>query len=163
MCVDLMRDSIKHSIAALNGKSNSLAKISCAYHIMMKARDEIRREKLKKLIHDLFDDKPAAFARGIGRSLAQVSQWTNGYRALGDGGARIIEIALKLDPGYFDEKEDTNIHRIPLQKERRQSPEVSEIISLVSNMDDVGVGMCLAEVRKIAAERSKSPKANSAK
>lgn len=57
---------------------------------------------LKNLIRDAFDGRQADFARAIKKSTAQVNQWVSGYRALGDAGARHIEITLGLGQGYFD-------------------------------------------------------------
>lgn len=61
----------------------------------------------KTLLHDLvssrFNGSQAEFARAIKRSPAQVHQWLSGYRAIGDAGARHIELSLELIPGYFDE------------------------------------------------------------
>lgn len=62
-----------------------------------------RREILRRLIDEMFDGKQAPFARAIKKSPAQVNQWLTGHRALGDAGARAIELALNLGTGYFDQ------------------------------------------------------------
>jgi len=61
-----------------------------------------RKAKLLHLIQSRFGGNQANFAGAIKRSPAQVNQWLTGHRAIGDGGARIIELALDLPPGYFD-------------------------------------------------------------
>jgi phage repressor protein C with HTH and peptisase S24 domain len=84
------------NIAALNSQVNSRAMFSFAYHLPMN-----RQALLRRLIEERFHNSQAEFAKAIGRSPAQVSQWLSGHRAIGDGGARIIETALSL-PGFFD-------------------------------------------------------------
>ena len=61
-----------------------------------------RREILKALIDDRFSGHQADFARAIKKAPAQVNQWLTGHRALGDAGARNIELRLGLPPGFFD-------------------------------------------------------------
>lgn len=68
-----------------------------------------RRTKLRSLIQSRFGGNQADFAVAIKRSPAQVNQWLGGHRAIGDAGARIIELALELPPGYFDEKGETSL------------------------------------------------------
>jgi phage repressor protein C with HTH and peptisase S24 domain len=63
-----------------------------------------RVELLQKLIDERFGGSQAEFARAIKRAPAQVHQWLKGHRALGDAGARGIEMALELPLGYFDGK-----------------------------------------------------------
>lgn len=67
-----------------------------------------RKTLLKQLIDDRFGGNQADFARAIKRQPAQVNQWLTGYRALGDAGARNIELALNLPNGYFD-------HTVPFE------------------------------------------------
>ncbi|WP_273702974.1 S24 family peptidase [Candidatus Accumulibacter vicinus] len=64
--------------------------------------------KLRALIQSRFGGNQAAFAAAIKRSPAQVNQWLSGHRAIGDAGARIIELALDLPPGYFDMADTTS-------------------------------------------------------
>lgn len=61
-----------------------------------------REEKLKKIIQDQFEDNQAEFARAISRSPAQVNQWLNGYRKIGDAVALHIEKSLGLPIGWMD-------------------------------------------------------------
>lgn len=61
-----------------------------------------RRTRLLQLIRARFNGSQTEFARAIRRSRSQVSQWLNGHSNLGDGGCRIIEMALHLPSGYFD-------------------------------------------------------------
>lgn len=63
-----------------------------------------RQKILAKLIHDLFDDNQKAFAKAIKKSPAQVNQWLTGYRNIGDGAVRNIELELRLGEGYMDGK-----------------------------------------------------------
>lgn len=67
------------------------------------ADSSFRREKLKQLIKERFDDNGAGFGRAIGRSSSQVNHWLTGERNLGDAGSRHIEITLGLPMGYFDQ------------------------------------------------------------
>ena len=76
-----------------------------------------RRTLLKALIKDAFDGSQAEFARAIKKSTAQVNQWVSGYRALGDAGARHIEITLNLGQGYFDGGQRSCSTIAPNQKE----------------------------------------------
>ncbi len=61
-----------------------------------------RQEKLKWLIQHRFGGSQSDFAAAIRKAPSQVGQWTGGHRRLGDGGARTIELALDLTPGWFD-------------------------------------------------------------
>jgi SOS-response transcriptional repressor LexA len=63
-----------------------------------------RRKLLQELIDSRFGGSQAAFARAIKKAPAQVSHWLTGHRALGDAGARHIEMTLGLPQGYFDGK-----------------------------------------------------------
>lgn len=65
-----------------------------------------RRSKLQKLLTDRFDGKQAALARAIGRSPAQIHQWLSGHRMIGNGGVRLIEMALGLPMGWMDTQDD---------------------------------------------------------
>lgn len=89
---------MRHTIAALNSFCNSPATFSSAYYSGMN-----RKDMLRALIDaPPFDGNQAEFARKIGKSPAQVNQWLTGHRALGDAGARNIEMKLGLGLGYFD-------------------------------------------------------------
>lgn len=57
---------------------------------------------LRELINNRFDGSQAAFSRAIEKAPAQINQLLTGYRSLGDGMARHIEIKLNLPTGYFD-------------------------------------------------------------
>ncbi|MDR0672748.1 MAG: hypothetical protein LBF93_03595 [Zoogloeaceae bacterium] len=61
-----------------------------------------RKKLLRDIIDTRFDGSQAKFARAIKRSPAQVHQWLNRHRAIGDAGARHIELTLGLPGGYFD-------------------------------------------------------------
>lgn len=87
------------NIAALNAKVNSPAMYSFAYYSRMD-----RKTLLKRLIDERFGGNQADFARSIKRQPAQVNQWLTGYRAIGDAGARNIELAIGLPIGFFDSK-----------------------------------------------------------
>jgi len=63
-----------------------------------------RKTKLRDLIRTRFGGNQADFAKAIKRAPAQVNQWLSGHRAIGDAGARIIETALSLPSGSFDDK-----------------------------------------------------------
>ena len=79
-----------------------------------------RIERVRKLIDEKFNGNQADFSRAIGKAPAQVNQWLNGYRNIGDGVALNIEKSLGLPQGYLDgvvtnqlpkENEITDIHR----------------------------------------------------
>lgn len=61
-----------------------------------------RLERVKTLIQERYDGNQTEFAKAIGKAAAQVNQWVNGYRNIGDGTASNIEIALNLPRGYLD-------------------------------------------------------------
>lgn len=61
-----------------------------------------RKELLEALIDSRFDGNQKRFAAAIGRSPGQVNQWMTGFRNIGDGVARHIEMKLRLGEGYFD-------------------------------------------------------------
>lgn len=61
-----------------------------------------REEKVKELINNHFSNNQAQFAKAISKSPAQVNQWLNGYRSIGDAVALHIEKALDLPIGWLD-------------------------------------------------------------
>lgn len=63
-----------------------------------------RQTKLQSLIEERFNGKQADFERAIKRSPSQIHQWLSGYRMIGDGAARHIELELKLPLGWMDGK-----------------------------------------------------------
>lgn len=65
-----------------------------------------RLDKMKELIENRFNGSQAEFARAIGKAPAQVNQWVNGYRNIGNGAAAQIEDSLSLPRGWLDGKED---------------------------------------------------------
>ena len=65
-----------------------------------------RLDNLKNLIESRFNGSQAEFARAIGKAPAQVNQWVNGYRNIGNGAAAQIEDSLSLPRGWLDGKED---------------------------------------------------------
>lgn len=84
-------------LAQLTNSVNSPANFSCAYNDGMD-----RRSLLRALIDERYHANVAEFARAIKKAPAQVHQWLSGNRALGNAGARDIEIRLNLGQGYFD-------------------------------------------------------------
>ena len=50
-----------------------------------------RLERVKALIEEKFNGSQADFSRAIGKAPAQVNQWLNGYRNIGDAAALNIE------------------------------------------------------------------------
>lgn len=64
--------------------------------------DVTREEKVRQLIAESFNGNQANFARAISKSAAQVNQWLNGYRSIGDAVALQIEKALNLPIGWLD-------------------------------------------------------------
>lgn len=65
-----------------------------------------RLDRIKNLINERFNGNQAEFARAIKKSPAQINQWLNGYRNIGDGVASHIENALELPRGWIDGKEE---------------------------------------------------------
>ena len=127
-----------------------------------------RRSKLLDLVQSRFGGNQAKFAAAINRSPSQVNQWMSGHRALGDAGARTIEVALKLPMGYFDSarrllaespsppayrEEET---RIPLPSA------VQEVVDLMLPLCDAQRGEVLGYARRVAETAAASRKANAA-
>ena len=55
-----------------------------------------RLDRVKNLIDEKFNGNQADFSRAIGKAPAQVNQWLNGYRNIGDAAALNIEKSLDL-------------------------------------------------------------------
>lgn len=104
-----------------------------------------RQTKLAALIESLFGNNQAAFAAAIKRSTAQVNQWLSGHRRLGDAGARVIELALNLRPGYFDEK-------IPTTPKTADDATVGEVVALMREMPIARRAQVLAFAQGLAAK-----------
>lgn len=107
---------------------------------------------LKALIADRFGGSQAEFARKIKRTPGQVGQWLGGHRALGDAGARIIEMALELPQGYFDRASSVEEQRAAYGVEVAKIPKqrdaiTEEIIKIISATDDTGRAMALAAIK----------------
>ena len=91
-----------------------------------------RLERVRNLIDEKFNGNQADFSRAIGKAPAQVNQWLNGYRNIGDAAALNIEKSLGLPQGYLDgvvtnqlpkENEITDIHRPMLWSSNDPLPE----------------------------------------
>ena len=65
-------------------------------------KNEKRLAAVKMLIAENFNGNQTEFARAINKSPAQVNQWINGYRQIGDAIAVHIEKALNLPIGELD-------------------------------------------------------------
>lgn len=119
-----------------------------------------RKAKLQSIIQSRFDGSQAAFAAAINRSPAQVNQWLSGYRAIGDAGARVIELALDLPRGYFDITTPKAARVLPLP----DPPEIAEVLRLMRATDDRGRLMALGAVKvALAGHKAESVKANGAR
>lgn len=109
-----------------------------------------RKRLLKALIEDRFGGSQAKFARAIKRSPAQVNQWLTGNRALGDAGARTIELALDLPAGYFDQRlvyaKADKVQALTVKEPEEQS-DINEVARLMRETDQRGRAMALAAVR----------------
>lgn len=64
-----------------------------------------RKDLLRALLDERYQGSQAAMARALGRAPSQIHQWLSGHRAIGDAGARHIELTLGLPPGYFNRKD----------------------------------------------------------
>ena len=91
-----------------------------------------RIERVRNLIDEKFNGNQTDFSRAIGKAPAQVNQWLNGYRNIGDAAALNIEKSLGLPQGYLDgevttwrprENEIKNIHRPMLWSSNDPLPE----------------------------------------
>ena len=91
-----------------------------------------RIERVRNLIDEKFNGNQTDFSRAIGKAPAQVNQWLNGYRNIGDAAALNIEKSLGLPQGYLDgvvtnqlpkENEITDIHRPMLWSSNDPLPE----------------------------------------
>ncbi len=73
-----------------------------------------RVDRIKNLIAGRFNGNQAEFSRAINKAPAQINQWLNGYRNIGDGVAAQIETALGLPRGWMDGKDDPGPPTMPL-------------------------------------------------
>lgn len=126
-----------------------------------------RKAKLQEIIRSRFGGSQADFAAAIKRSPAQVNQWLSGYRAIGDAGARVIELALDLPLGHFDATDEAKDQPPNLPKAARvlplpDSPEIAEVLRLMRATDDRGRLMALGAVKSALAGHSAAVKANGA-
>lgn len=86
-----------------------------------------RKVFLQRLLDSRFNGSQAEFARAIKRSPAQVNQWLNGYRTLGNAGARHIELTLALSAGWLDGATESS-------SEISLSPYKRELLSLFDSL-----------------------------
>ena len=63
-----------------------------------------RIERVKTLIAERYNGNQTEFARAVGKAAAQVNQWMNGHRNIGNGVASDIEKALDLPRGWLDDE-----------------------------------------------------------
>lgn len=91
-----------------------------------------RRAKLRALIQARFGGNQAEFACAIKRSPAQVNQWLSGHRAIGDAGARIIELALGLPSGYFDSSNTKLEAALRTPDNIESGPDIRGVVPLIS-------------------------------
>jgi len=104
-----------------------------------------RQTKLVALIESMFGGNQAAFSAAIKRSPAQVNQWVSGHRQLGDAGARIIELALNLQQGYFDDATQA-------AKGTADDGSIGEVVSIMRGMCNEHRLQLLAFAKGIAAK-----------
>lgn len=128
-----------------------------------------RRTKLRALIRSRFRGNQAEFASAIKRSPAQVNQWLSGHRAIGDAGARIIELALSLPSGYFDSanaqppegQEDVSCRGKATVRTIPELPEISAVVGLMRAMCVSQRGEVLGYARRVMETSRTTPdKAN---
>nr|DAS68567.1 MAG TPA: Repressor protein CI [Caudoviricetes sp.] len=84
-----------------------------------------RLDKVKELIEKRFNGSQAEFARAIEKAPAQVNQWLNGYRNIGNGAAAQIEDSLSLPRGWLDS-----------QAELKQPESNASILGLLAEWDN---------------------------
>jgi transcriptional regulator with XRE-family HTH domain len=63
---------------------------------------ELRRQNLLLILRDLFEGRPSALAKRMGKSAAQISQWKGGHRDIHEDSARAIEQAAGKPAGWMD-------------------------------------------------------------
>ena len=71
-----------------------------------------RLDRVRNLIDEKFNGNQADFSRAIGKAPAQVNQWLNGYRNIGDAAALNIEKSLDLPQGYLDGEMNKTMERL---------------------------------------------------
>ncbi|QMT48192.1 LexA family transcriptional regulator [Neisseria bacilliformis] len=70
-----------------------------------------RIERVKTLIEERYNGNQTEFARAVGKAAAQVNQWMNGHRNIGNGVASDIEKALDLPRGWLDDEAAPVLYR----------------------------------------------------
>jgi SOS-response transcriptional repressor LexA len=88
---------------------------------------QMRVERLKKLMLERFDGSQASLARAIGKGQTQVSHWFTGVRPIGEKVARDIEVALMLPRGWLDNEHETQGNTSP-------APEIKGAVPLLSSV-----------------------------
>lgn len=127
-----------------------------------------RRSKLLDLVQSRFEGSQAKFAAAIKRSPSQVNQWITGHRALGDAGARTIEVALKLPLGYFDSARELRVESpaSPAYREEERKrplpPAIQEVVDIMLSLCEAQRGEVLGYARRVAETAFVSRKGNAA-
>jgi SOS-response transcriptional repressor LexA len=70
---------------------------------------DIRRMRLGQLLDGHTQE---SFSKRVGKSQAQVSHWMTGFKNIGSGVARDIEIALELPQGWLDQVDDPKSNEV---------------------------------------------------
>ena len=142
------------NVAELNGEVNSLANPHCEVGLAMSPADQLR-----ELIKTRFDGVQAKFARAIGRSESQVSQWMSGYRNLEGKVARHIEMKLGLPQGYIRTESDQEAQqdRAPyavIPHWQVNDRMIAEVVALMVETDAEGRALALGAVRGALANHA---------
>lgn len=108
---------------------------------------------LRQLIAQFDSGNQTNFARRISVSASQVNQWLSGHRKLGDAGARRIELALNLAPGYFGR--GANI--INLATREPADTALQDIIALARTLSPEGKYAAIGALQVLAREYPAAP------
>jgi len=110
-----------------------------------------RKSLIETLINTSFGGNQAAFGRAIGKSPGQVNQWLTGYRSVGDGVARHIEMVLDLGNGWMDGKA-SQLKQKPVT---REATPIDTVLADLAALEPEDADVWRAEIRRAAIKARK--------